>query len=208
MPSAPACHAIAQARSSEEEAAFSKKRQDQERLFRRPMPTLAADTMTDQTVEQWNREECTEKGCRVRNCSKWHHTAERRCRMFAVLQNCQDDSGCCKDGLHIKACDVVKDYQIDMQQKEIFELLTMMEGKTKDERAKYIRLVIWNFSMAHIRVAFRFIEKLPLIHEVIFPDMDKTPVNLLVIAKLLEETDGANPRLRVIGFRDGDEERW
>lgn len=125
-----------------------------------------------------------------------------------MMQQCLHEEITCQHGFHIKACEVVPDYQIDMEQKDVLDFLCGLQKETPDEQARCIRFVIWNFALKHVRVVFGFIAHLNLIHEVIFAEMGKTPINLFVPAELLEGGNGTNQRLRVIGFRDGDETCW
>ena len=165
-----------------------------------------------QESDIWNIDECP-KGpqCKDPACDNFHHVVERRCRKFVLLgkNGCRSRDGRCASGLHVKAADVCQIYKLNLETSEahLLEASQQLEAKSPDDRATYIRIVVWNFAAVRMRALKCFLEKLPLVHELFLPDRDFCPFHLLAMIEFVNRhLYQSCPKLRWIVFGDGTAE--
>ena len=157
----------------------------------------------------WNIDQCPiGPECPDLDCDKFHCVPERRCRKFVLLgkNRCRSRDGRCALGLHVKAADVCQIYKLNLETSEahVLEALQQLEAKSPDDRATYIRIVVWNFAAVRMRALKCFLEKLPLVHELFLPDRDFCPFHLLAMIELVNRNLYQScPKLRWIVFGDG-----
>ena len=166
----------------------------------------------EQERDIWNIEECKSGlWCNDPACNKFHHVVERRCRKFVLLgkNGCRSRDGRCASGLHVKAADVCQIYKLNLETSEahLLEASQQPEAKSPDDRATYIRIVVWNFAAVRMRALKCFLEKLPLVHELLLPDRDFCPFHLLTMIELMNRHLYQKcPKLRWLVFGDGTAE--
>ena len=166
----------------------------------------------EQERDIWNIEECVSGlQCNDPACNNFHHVVERRCRKFVLLgkNDCLSREGICASGLHVKGADVCKTYELNLETREanLLQALQQLETQTPDQRATYIRVMVWGFATVRMRALKCLMEKLPLVHELLLPDRDFCPFHLLTMIELINRHLYQKcPNLRWLVFRDGTAE--
>ena len=88
-------------------------------------------------------------------------------------------------------------------------VLRELKAVAPDERAKNVRLVVYNFATCYMGFVRKILDLLPLVHDIVLPDRDKTSPLLVGLSFLIEDCKISNPRLRRAIFAGGDgEQLW
>mmetsp|Transcript_58370 Transcript_58370/g.155368 ORF Transcript_58370/g.155368 Transcript_58370/m.155368 type:complete len:202 (-) Transcript_58370:97-702(-) len=159
--------------------------------------------------ERWNVEKCKKgRKCDDRCCGNWHSQAEMRCPMF-VQVNCKEHAnGSCKNGLHVQWSEVTESFAVDLESpRDAKARLRNLESQTPDMRARYSRIIVYGFAVVRVALLKRFLDILPLLHELMLPDRVRDPNLLVFLADMLEDCAQTNPRLREVVFQDNREEK-
>ena len=160
----------------------------------RPMPVLAAI---------WNTQKCRLGfACLEADCPRWHAVVERRCRIQAS-GDCPNIQFC-PLGLHVSIQQIKRVVEIDLD--DVADCMQKREALKKvcrDDCAKCSRMVIWGFASVRARLVDMFLKFLPLLHELVLPDLEEDPQVLALLSSMAEQSARSNPRLRDVIFRDG-----
>lgn len=165
----------------------------------RPVPTVGRGD------RYFNTQKCREgRRCENKDCNYWHSFQERRCKRFAAGELCGRLSGRCTDGLHVEVAAISQTLQIDLEMpKRIRALVHGLEGSSVEERAKYVRLVVYGFAAIRSALLQRVCAVLPLLHEIVLPDRVRESYLLVALTDTIERCASSNPRLRDVVFEDG-----
>ena len=161
--------------------------------------------------DDWNIHRC-EKGikCEARNCKYFHSEHERRCRKFSLdMGPCDrpEGGGRCIGGLHVKVQEVNKTLEVNLEStREALDLLRKLEGEPPDARAKYVRITVSGFAMVRRKLLRKFLDIMPLVHELVLPDRANNDHLLLFLTDVVEGCARSSPRLQKVIFEDGSEE--
>ena len=162
--------------------------------------------------ESWNIDKCANgQKCEHKNCMFYHSDNERRCRKWCLFnQPCdfyREGGGRCIGGLHVKVHDVNQTFQVDLENTpEALHLLRKLERESPDARARYVRITVSGFAMVRRKLLGKFLDLMPLLHELVLPDRINNDHLLLFLTDVVEGCARSNPRLQKVVFEDGSEE--
>ena len=100
--------------------------------------------------------------------------------------------------------DLDEGLEIDLD--DVAECMQKREALKKvcrDDCAKCSRMVIWGFASVRARLVDMFLKFLPLLHELVLPDLEEDPQVLALLSSMAEQRSRSNPRLRDVIFMDG-----
>ena len=161
--------------------------------------------------DDWNIHRCR-RGikCTARNCKYFHSDHEKRCRKFSLdMGPCDrpEGGGRCIGGLHVKVQEVNKTLEVNLEStREALDLLRKLEGEPPDARAKYVRITVSGFAMVRRKLLRKFLDIMPLVHELVLPDRANNDHLLLFLTDVVEGCARSSPRLQKVIFEDGSEE--
>jgi hypothetical protein len=166
-----------------------------------PMPQLWS------AYGMWNVEKCPRARCTLLNCVKFHSRCEQVCHHFANDGWCWEKSpnGGCVGGLHIKCKDVCKVFDVDVGNQTLaFRTVTDHFAKmSQDDKAKYVRLITYNFNIIDCRVIAHIASYMPLLYDLVIPDRERDQYLIDALREIVKHMSQSNPRLRYIIFAGG-----
>ncbi|CAK0834180.1 unnamed protein product [Prorocentrum cordatum] len=153
---------------------------------------------------QFNVAKCAEeRSCDNPACVFWHSVAERRCQQFACGSCAAVSRGRCIGGLHVRPEDIREVLTVDLEDTVgVQDELRRLEAASPDERARYVRLVLYGFAGLRMGLLRKLLEQLPLLHELALPDRAREPSLLVFLCDLVEGLGTTTPRLRDVIFQD------
>ena len=175
--------------------------------------SILGNHMDAKKHNDWNIEECeSAPKCSDQTWPTLHNVTERRCKEFVQLgenKGCQHRLSGCTSELHEKTADVCQTYVLNLMNTDdsLIEAAQQLEAKSPNDRDTYHRIVVWDFAGVRMRALKHFLEKLPLVHELLLPDRDYCPFHLLTLMELMNRhLYNKCPGLRWLVFRDGTAE--
>merc|ERR1740123_1628254 len=165
--------------------------------FEHPLPVVGGGD------SQWNVERCfSGKHCENSRCKYWHSDSEKRCKRYALGGCDMLVSGRCPDGLHVDVSDIKLTCTVDLERPaQAVARLRDLEAQPS-ECAKYVRIVVYGFAAIRSALLKKFLEALPLLHEIALPDRARDPTLLVFLCDLVEQCAKSNPRLQDAIFED------
>ena len=95
-------------------------------------------------------------------------------------------------------------FEVDLQvSREALSSLRRLADVSSDLRAKYIWIQVIGFAMVRAALLRKFLELMPLLHELVLPECVPEYNLLVYLVDLVEPCARTNPRLRNVRFKDG-----
>ena len=119
-----------------------------------------------------------------------------------------EGGGRCIGGLHVKVQEVNKTLEVNLEStREALDLLRKLEKEPPDVRAKYVRITVSGFAMVRRKLLRKFLDIMPLVHELVLPDRANNDHVLLFLTDVVEGCAISCPRLQKVIFEDGSEKK-
>mmetsp|Transcript_14950 Transcript_14950/g.41346 ORF Transcript_14950/g.41346 Transcript_14950/m.41346 type:complete len:247 (-) Transcript_14950:314-1054(-) len=165
-------------------------------VLKRPVPVIPG------SEEDWNVDKCWPgRKCENITCRRFHSDAERRCARYA--RGCCEQSPPCPDGLHVRVSSVTKVFTVNLESSaDAMRRLRWLEVQPLEERAQYVRMVVYGFALVRVQLLQRLLESMPLLHEVMLPDRMPDATLCVFLCDIVEKCAKSNPRLRDVIFRN------
>ncbi len=173
--------------------------------LRRPLPVVCGNEPA------FNLDKCFHgKKCDATVCIYWHSEKEKRCPWF-TSNDCEHiKDGHCRMDLHIDVKAVCETFTVDLEcPVQAIERLRKLESQPAAHGASFVRIVVFGIAFVRKGLLKKFLEHMPLLHEIVLPDRKREPNLLVALCDIVEDCSKSNPRLRSVVFEDGvDELLW
>ena len=134
--------------------------------LRRPLPVVCGNEPT------FNLDKCFHgKKCDATVCIYWHSEKEKRCPWF-TSNDCEHIKyGHCRMGLHIDVKAVCETFAVDLEcPVQAIERLRKLESQPAAHGASFVRIVVFGIAFVRKGLLKKFLEHMPLLHEIVLPD--------------------------------------
>ena len=89
---------------------------------------------------------------------------------------------------------------------EAYKVYENLKSEDNNTKAKYVRLIVYGFSVVRAQLLKRVLSLMPLVHEIVLADRLMEDNLIVSIMTVLEDCAQGNPRLYEVAFADGNSE--
>jgi len=103
----------------------------------------------------------------------------------------------------VRVSSVTKVFTVNLESSaDAMRRLRWLEVQPLEERAQYVRMVVYGFALVRVQLLQRLLESMPLLHEVMLPDRMPDATLCVFLCDIVEKCAKSNPRLRDVIFRN------